>query len=250
MAFALFGVAALVGTLFLLPGNLAAVFGRNPLAVQTVVPLLAVDFLLGLAWWHSGKGELGTLRAIGDEFIPAVPWYAPLLVVGAAATFVALTVASLSPVSFGVVLLVLKTQESLNSWVARRAIRHGAIALLRSPRADPDRKHRTLVVTDYYFGHPWDAWATIEIFLVALAIAFGAFLLNEADSSLQSNGMFAISLLIAAIVAGNEFVVHVWRQDRNNRLDEPPTAGPDRSLGTDWPEAIAPEAEDVEKSFE
>ena len=152
MAFALFGVAALVGTLFLLPGNLAAVFGRNPLAVQTVVPLLAVDFLLGLAWWHSGKGELGTLRAIGDEFIPAVPWYAPLLVVGAAATFVALTVASLSPVSFGVVLLVLKTQESLNSWVARRAIRHGAIALLRSPRADPDRKHRTLVVTDYYLS--------------------------------------------------------------------------------------------------
>jgi hypothetical protein len=207
----------------------------DPLSWVVTATLLAVSVLLAVLWYRAPTQERAILTMLGRRFMPPMPGYGVPLVLTSAITVIALIVASASVAAFGTVLLILKTFEGWNAWLAKREIGKGIERALgasqvpeelRDNTSLEDWKSQVEAVYTFYFEHPWDAVEITEMFVVAMATILGAWLLAGGDVAsmyplLRDAGLVAATLMIVAAVIGNEIVALIWRRQRDRAVQAP-----------------------------
>ncbi len=214
------GIGVVLG-LFLLPTAITELATQDPLAWAGTAILALVFVGLGAGYFYAATTEKARLQAVAPTFNAPLPSYLPLLVLVMVLTWVALAFAIFWPPVFGLVLTLLKAEESTNAWVAKREIRRGARQLLRDRTLTGSRRWKISVVLDYYFAHPWDPLLALEMLLLATISAIGVYL-GATRPRAGDVPSLAVCVAIAAAVALNESVAFVWRSKRNHDIDRPP----------------------------
>lgn len=192
--------------------------------------LLAVATVYVLLWYRAPtRTEEQISDVVRGLFLPPPPPSSSKWTFLAGCAFILLMVSSISPMLFGLVVLVIKVIETRSAILAKLRLDEVFQEVWEAQRlpAEQRRRHTTLegwqeearILHNYHFSQGWYQLAVTVTFVEASGAVLAAYLAWAPDTLLRHIGLLGATALMIGAIAANEVVADRLRAKRDAALE-------------------------------